>query len=117
MPRWSPDGYWIAYTRLGGIDILSADTGEEAVLLEDVSASAPPVWSADSESLFFAASLGELSGIWTIPRTGGEPRSVAVDGDRAVANFWFDTDGERLFFTRLESREADIWVVDLEGRP
>jgi Tol biopolymer transport system component len=104
MPRWSPDGYWIAYTRLGGIDILSADTGEEAVLLEDVSASV-------------AASLGELSGIWTIPRTGGEPRSVAVDGDRAVANFWFDRNGERLFFTRLESREADIWVVDLEGRP
>ena len=117
MPRWSPDGHWIAYNSLRRIAVLSAATGEETVLLRDVTVAAPPVWSADSESLFFAARLDGVFALWRIPRTGGKPRPVAVDGDRPFERFWFDTDGERLFFTRLESHEADIWVVDLEGRP
>jgi Tol biopolymer transport system component/DNA-binding SARP family transcriptional activator len=116
-PRSSPDGRWIAYWGLGNLSVLSVTTGEESVLLRGASGRGAPVWSADSESLLFAARLDGVSAIWRIPRTGGQPQPVAVDGGPAFVRFWFDTDGEEIVFTRLESQEADIWVVELEGHP
>ena len=115
-PRWSPDGRWIAYKGLRNISVLSVTTGQESVLVEGVSSAGPLIWAEDSESLLFAARLDGVSAIWQIPRAGGAPQPVA-EGDRIFPRFWFDTDGERIFFTQLESQEADIWVVELEGQP
>ncbi len=117
IPRWSPDGQWIAYRGFHQLEIVSVETGETAVVVPELAMSGGPVWSPDSETLLFAATHDGIPGIWSVPRTGGEPSLVAEHDDGPLGRFWFDTDGEYIYFTGLESNEAAIWIAEIEGRP
>ena len=115
-PVFSPDGKWMAYGGTKGARLRDLATGTTTTLLEGVHRQGPLVWTQDSESVLFSSTIDGVSGIWRIPRAGGEPDLVAVDPSGSWKGLWFDTDGERIYFARRGSAEADIWIAELGPR-
>ncbi len=82
-PAWSPRGNLIAFTRMGGsamqIGVMSASGGDERVVTTGWQ-DEEPSWAPNARFLLFqrkARDVG-LSGIYTVPLTGGEPRRLTT---------------------------------------
>ncbi len=107
-PRYSPDGKWIAYTRQAikgfyadrqRIVLYGRATGARRVLTENWDRSAEaPVWSADSQRLYFAAEDKARQPIWALPISGGTPKPV-IEGS-TNSNLALSADGRTLAFLR-----------------
>jgi TolB protein len=78
-PAWSPDGQFIAYSKLsGGVFVIRADgsSGEQQVVTNYPEFS--PAWSSDGKSLAFVAAVSPTNflGIWD--RASGNTRYVGL---------------------------------------
>ena len=134
-PGWSPDGEWIAFTRLERGDVTRvacaisvgnttqtqnrtgwAITGRRLELvrpdgsaLRTLGEGQDPAWSPDSRTLF----VRRAGAIWAVPVDGGVPRLVpGTEGGRQPAAA---PDGRHLAFARpgADPDTRDIWVVRL----
>lgn len=141
-PRFSPDGRWLAYYQHGGQRDIWRNTGLWVVpvngqgeprpltaeydihlgqdTLNDLDKlnTMPPVWSADSQTLYFQATYHGDTLLKSIQRDGDQLQTVI--GDKGVVgDFSFDQSGLKLAYLhgRLDSL-AQIWLRVLpEGRP
>ena len=118
-PRWSPDGRFIAaeHRKLGGesqIVVVTVATGDVRVLVP-TGRNAGPVWSADGETIFFAAASDDLPfqifsvsvGDGVVRRLEGtgpsaELPAISPDG-RTLVYVGYSADGYDLFSIRLTS--------------
>lgn len=81
-PSWTPDGKYILYTSMEGVDpegrpnediwIISADGTEKYQLTTNGSADRYPVMSPDGQFIYFLSNRGESWGVWRIPFEGFE---------------------------------------------
>jgi Tol biopolymer transport system component len=117
LPRWSPDGRWVAYRRRGTW-IIPPEGGEPRLIadLSDYGTSPQfPEWSSDGRTVYIKAwgSEGRAS-FWSARVDGGTPRLLVRFDDPAVASHRaeFTTDGERFYFT-IGRQESDIWMMEL----
>ena len=118
-PVWSPDGARIAFVgsgranvagAVGRLWVMSAVGGAARDLTPtldlniglDVSSDSRagltatrPVWSPNSDALFFLASMRGTTPLWRVALDSGEPERV-VDGARQVQSFAVSRDGETL---------------------
>ncbi len=100
MPRWSPDGAWIAYT--------SWLEGRADVLLVPAQGGTPrrigaefPIgaleWSPDSSGLLFVTLTAWDNMIYYVDLAGGEKREIAAGHGRDYTAVW-SPDGSRILF-------------------
>ena len=99
MPRWSPDGRWIAYDALEesgdyGIYLIEAAGGSPRPLITD---GAIPSWSRDGKWIYFRSYRSGRSEVWRIAFTGGAPEQVTRAGGIAA---WESADGRLLYYSR-----------------
>jgi Tol biopolymer transport system component len=117
-PRWSPDGFWIAYGG-NGLRVVSPKGGSTRVLVSaDDSTKIPhplfPEWSPDSRTVYYkAVDESQRSSYWAVSLNGGKPRLlVKFDDPSRQPGLGFAVDGKHLFFT-INKYESDISKMEL----
>lgn len=130
MPRFSPDGRWIAFTsdRMGNNDVfvVAADGGEPAQLTFHTGSDVVQYWTPDGAGIVFTTSRGVFpfgAPLHIVPRTGGIP--VPMGMDMAWMGM-LSQDGRRVAFTRSNfspnrkgyrgNNQSDIYVQELASR-
>jgi eukaryotic-like serine/threonine-protein kinase len=123
LPRWSPDGRWIAFGRneqrsrdVRDLWVLPADGGEAIRFDDDPAADVQPAWSPDGKRLAFASERDGLWQIWVKGIENGHPAGAAtrVTSGRATNLFpeW-SPDGRSIAFIRSDGFGTDAWMVDV----
>ena len=130
VPRFSPDGKWIAYLNAGesGGDVQASNTrmlyivraqgGEQVRLARNVSSVQGAVWTSDSRGVLFL-STDEMAALrlWSAPLDGGAAplipefsermhlsgRACAVTGDRFL---YTEYDGHRMLLSEFPLKPA-----------
>ena len=117
-PKWSRDGRLIAYCVRGELRVIAPDGTRQRVIVP-VSPDRPhatyPVWSSDSQTIYYKAYDAQLvSSIWAVAVSGGPPRLLVTfdDPTRRSLRREFATDGQRFYFT-IADDESDLWTMEL----
>jgi len=119
VPRWSPDGAWIAFAPdrgyYGGVWIVRPDgSGERRV----TKSGGWPVWSYDGRSIAYITvrsdSTQEIQTAALDPAGDSKPLPIRFTG----TNFPFDLslDGTSLATTNAVHVSSEIWVLDADLR-
>ncbi|MFL5630601.1 MAG: protein kinase domain-containing protein [Gemmatimonadaceae bacterium] len=131
LPRWSPDGKFIAYTvtstNTPGVSlptplrVIPAEGGPVRVIPVPESLGqlvAIEDWSADGKKLYFRVIAPNGDRDIVEASLDGSAQTVLVrfdDREKRPFNPFFSTDGRTIYFT-LGRQEADIWVMDLRRK-
>jgi len=120
-PAFSPDGKQLAFSEGGGqgsIFVVGA-TGESVRRLTDFGAN--PAWSPDGKRIVFSSeevgsvySRGDLSTLWTVDASGGQP--AKLDNGDAIQPAWSPS-GQRIAFWRNVSGQRDLATIPAAGGP
>ncbi|HEX5014962.1 MAG TPA: hypothetical protein VFV72_12480 [Candidatus Limnocylindrales bacterium] len=105
LPRWSPDGAWIAYTdeAPGGPWISSGPVG-------------PAVGQGPQGPVFPQANAAGIpeAELWRVPAGGGSPEQItAVAGDDRSGSW--SPDGNRLVFDSTRDGNTELYAIDADG--
>jgi len=116
-PSFSPDGSRLVFVRSDSIVLMSAEGGEVRPLTQEViHVRGSPVWSADGSSIIFAATAGNLSGLWRLPLSGGKPAPIREAGEAV----WSPAVSKRGFRLACElfstARSIDEFDLDPPGQ-
>lgn len=125
VPRWSPDGRFIATNTHHSVrEVLVvplADPSPRPVLTSPglVLNIGSPCWSPDGEQFaYLGLAAGDIEGyeVWRQRLSGGDPVAV-TQGARAVANggVAWSPDGRQIAFTSQRDGQRAIWTVPAEG--
>ena len=129
VPRFSPDGEWIAFTsdRMGNDDVfvVPVSGGVPRQVTFHTGGDTMLYWTPDGERLIFRTSRGAhafYSPLYTVAASGDLPVPMAMDQGAAGM---ISQDGARIAFNRYGVRywrkgyrgnsQADIWVQDVDG--
>jgi Tol biopolymer transport system component/serine/threonine protein kinase len=123
MPRWSPDGRWIAaVSPRRGVLLLPVGGGEPRVVAQasDSAGSVMSVeWARHPGTVYYLTLRPRelVWRFWSVPVTGGKPHLVLAFDPAAnqLGGVNFSTDGKRIFYT-VTSDESDVWTVELGAR-
>jgi Tol biopolymer transport system component len=74
MPRYSPDGHWIAFCDSTGAHVVASSGGAARPFHPEFPALRTPAWSPDGRRLLFWAAAD----LWVAPLEGGRPESTGV---------------------------------------
>ena len=129
-PKFSPDGKWIAFSKMTGQEEVRASFGAGQIFVVPSDGGAPrriqpgfpfaryPIWAPDSKHLLFVGTGGDGSNDWWV--TGlddGKPvRTRAVDrlnGQLRAVGMPEHWRGERIFFSAAEEAHPHIWELPI----
>jgi tricorn protease len=125
LPKFSPDGKWIAFTASydGGRDVyvMPSEGGEPKRLTFHPESNEVVEWFPDGKSILFSSKRAVNREVYRVPLTGGFQEPVPVD---RIMYAGFSPDGGRLAFTRSDAdrmnwrgykggNQPDIWIGDL----
>ncbi|MCD6451938.1 MAG: S9 family peptidase [Acidobacteria bacterium] len=126
MPRFSPDGRFIAY--LAPVDPTFAASIERIYIIPVVGGKARPLtssfdrtisrfrWSADGKFIYFEAPLGTETHIFRVPAPGGKVERIT----RGKANYYgFDIDrmAKRMLLVREDEKSLpEVFLLPLSGK-
>jgi dipeptidyl aminopeptidase/acylaminoacyl peptidase len=115
-PRWSPDGKRIAYLSrdLGSgeigyprLTIMGAEGGKPLEVARSFEYNPRPVnWSPDGKMIYFAATVGTGSYMFSVPSAGGEAKRIS-DAGGAMSQASFSRDGSVIAFTKSDIQHPD----------
>ncbi len=130
-PAWSPDGRWIVARGNVGLDVVirerwdhgapadlyvfSADGQERRNITEhwDLIPGAPE-WSPDGRWIYFSASVGGNTHLFSMGPQGGPVQQVTT-GDRRVSSHSFSSDHRRVAYVSRDPLEpGNMYVTSLE---
>jgi len=115
-PRWSPDGRWIVALSLDQTRLLLYDVQRSSWRTIFTGSAADPVWSADSQSVYFHAFAGPNPAILRVTLGGVAQPVVELSklGLPLVANDFFSgvtPDGSPIIEPRIGS--GDLYSIEL----
>ena len=118
MPRWSPDGRWIATVGIDGLDIWDASNGAHLHHRRGHASGLGEVaWSHDSSRL--ATGTDETGDVivWRLEGDGPvELLTLSSDPTRSgVADLAFSADGTRLMAASAHEQTIKVWDLTLNG--
>jgi Tol biopolymer transport system component/C-terminal processing protease CtpA/Prc len=106
VPRFSPDGKWLAFssTQNGNADlyIMPWEGGKVVQLTFHDANDYPDGWSWDSKTVYFTSDRYNTFGAYTVPATGGTPKRLFSDNYFDQAHHVAEipgTDGDSFYFT------------------
>ncbi len=138
-PDWSPDGKQIAFSRGGQIWVMGADGKDERQIVGKATFKGGPSWSPDGKRMVFilignprAATnpqpkIGIMNSDGTNERILTKERRMNVrvnsDGTKTVletaydanAPAWSPVADKVAFWSGIENRYGQIWVIDADG--
>jgi len=122
---WSPDGLQIAFltrAQAGAIGsqrvaVMPSAGGAPRVVVEPRTFTpARPEWSADGKSLFFTASTGTTSTLFTVPVAGGDLRALA-GGDAVLTGARMTSAGSAIVAVRSDlTAPGDVAIGTVPAR-
>lgn len=120
FPAWSPDGAWIAFRGLVGVDLaLIKPDGSGLVSLGARNAECP-VWSPDGRRILYCRNE-DASGVvtdnwevWVMNRDGTQQRQLTDDPARDYPIAW-SADGTRIVFFSQRDGEGASFVMGADG--
>lgn len=113
-PSFSPDGSRLVFVRSDSIVIMSAEGGEVRPMTQGViHVMGSPVWSPDGGSIIFAATSGNIGGLWRLLLSGGQPTPIREAG-QAV---WNPAVSKRGFLLACELLSTARSIVELDLDP
>ena len=127
VPAFSPDGRWVAFTRVGtttkpNLYMVPVAGGEpRRVSLGEVwtrGELTAQAWTPDGDNIVVSWSpvLGSTSAsLWRVPVSGGVPQEIAVGGDNAGQPS-ISRQGNRLAFKQAHF-DTDTWEIGMTGSP
>lgn len=113
---FSRDGRWISYTTLNDNTLWRSkpDGTDRLQLTQGMQQTAMPRWSPDGRTIvFMGRQFGKDWGIFVVPSTGGETRSLCA-ADRDNGDPDWSPDGRRLVFGNemLPPNQMAIYILD-----
>jgi DNA-binding winged helix-turn-helix (wHTH) protein len=121
VPRWSPDGHWIAFDTDGrsghsAILIVAPETGQIREVVKDVWNNSAPSWSRDGKWIYFAsnrAADGEENQVWKVALD--DPRQPQQVTRRGGFSAYESIDGQTLYYAKHRYENPEIWELPLAG--
>ncbi len=116
-PRWSPDGRYIAALSLDQNQLLLFDMATEHWRTLAQTTAADPVWAANSEAIYFHASLAEMQPIYRVSIPDGRLQQVANLSNFANAPTDYFFSGLTVAdapIVRARTATGDLYSLDLE---
>jgi Tol biopolymer transport system component len=122
LPRYSPDGKWIAATYFPGIDprfsekqivVFHADGGRPVKIFAGLPMSDSVVrWAPDSGALDFVVTKDGVGNIWRQPINGGTRVQITHFASELLFDFAWSSNGEQLATARGKSLSDVILVYN-----
>ena len=126
---WSPDGKWIAISRLetphsgngdtSRVELVEVATGAERRITQHDIAESHPVFSPDGTSIAYAHPLGgerlNEAHVWVTTPSGGAGRDVTRDLDRNLYRALWMPDGKSLLVGGHDGTSTSMWMQPLDG--
>jgi eukaryotic-like serine/threonine-protein kinase len=129
-PRFSPDGKWIAFSKLSGsedssvafgagqIFIVPSEGGDPRRIQPDFPLARFPIWAPDSRHLLFVGTRADGSNDWWVTGLDGSPpvRTGAVDrlkGQIRAVGMPEHWQGERIVFSAAEEAHPHLWELPI----
>ena len=110
-PRWSPNGFRIAFERFRKVYVMNAEGGAPQEVTEEYDFGDSPAWSPDGARIVY---INTGRGIYVVDAEGGNQQQLTDTSSlgRDDHPVW-SPDGTRIAFTRSDDR--DVWVMDADG--
>jgi len=121
VPRWSPDGRWIAFDSDGrsghsGIFVISLEGGTIREVVRDGWNNSVPSWSRNGKWLYFASNRamdGEENQVWKVSmENSGQLLQLTRYGGFSA---YEAPDGRTLYYAKHRYANPEIWEVPVEG--
>ena len=127
---YSPDGKWIAFTRVtesdgsgAAIFVARVDGTEMRQLTGNALVAGYPRWSPDGDTILFHQNLYEYelggSPLWTVPFEGGKPRRLMDDysSEQWASEGDWSPDGSQIVFRYYETGwdHNELRIVNSDG--
>ncbi|HVJ09352.1 MAG TPA: hypothetical protein VM554_13310 [Acidisarcina sp.] len=118
-PRWSPNGRYIAATTLDQQNLMLYDVAARTWTTLASTSANNPIWSPDSQTIYFQASLKEYQPLYRVNiRDGRLEQITTLKAFRSVSPgdyFFCGIAPDSVPLVRVHIRSGDLYTTDLDG--
>jgi len=118
LPRWSPDGRWLAFTMDQHVHVAPAEGGLPKKISDFAPEASAPMWMPDSYRLIVSVERHEATQLLLTDRLGTWPRPLTDDPNGDAWDPQPSPDGRWVAYVYRpfdELKRLDIRLINLEG--
>jgi dipeptidyl aminopeptidase/acylaminoacyl peptidase len=117
IPKWSPDGQWLAFAQNGHVHIVAAAGGLPQKITDFTTTATAPVWLPDSRRLIVSIERRQADKLLLTDREGAWPRALTTDTAGDDEETQPSPDGRLVAFIHRpfdDLNRRDLKLIDLE---
>lgn len=116
LPRWSPDGEWLAFTQDKKVQIVPRNGGPLKSITDFTSSASSPAWMPDSRGIVVSVEWREANQLLLTDLDGNWPRSLTEDETGDAWDARPSPDGKLIAYTHrpfTDLNRLDIRLIEL----